>query len=80
MVLRFRRWEDGVALCLPQEIAQKIHATEGGQVDLTIQDGRLILTPIETRTYTLDELLAGMSEENMHGEIATGRPVGNEAL
>jgi antitoxin MazE len=79
MVLRFSRWDSGVALCLPADVAQRAHVTEGVEVDLTIEDGKLVLTPKETRTYTLDELLAGMTVEHVHGEIPTGRPVGNEA-
>lgn len=31
------------------------------------------------RKYTLEELLAGVTEENKHGEISTGPSVGNEA-
>lgn len=78
MVLQYAIWDDSVALCLPHEIAERIHATAGSQVDLTIEDGKVILTPLETRSYTLDQLLAGMTEENVHGEISTGRAVGNE--
>jgi antitoxin component of MazEF toxin-antitoxin module len=46
---------------------------------VTIEDGKVILTPIEARTYTLDELLAGMIPKNLHGEISTGA-VGNEII
>jgi antitoxin component of MazEF toxin-antitoxin module len=78
MVLQFAKWDDSVALCLPAEVAEQIHATEGGQVDLTIEGGKVVLTPVESCSYTLDQLLADMTEEHMHGEITTGRPVGNE--
>ena len=69
-----------MALCLPRDLAEKIHAVAGSHVDLTIEDGKVILTPIEARSYTLDELLAGMTPENLHGEISTGRAVGNEII
>jgi len=29
--------------------------------------------------YTLDELLAGITDDNLHGEISTGAPMGDEA-
>jgi antitoxin MazE len=80
MVLQYSIWGDSVALCLPRDLAEKIHATAGSHVDLAIEDGKVILTPIEARTYTLDELLAGMTPENLHGEISTGRAVGNEII
>jgi antitoxin component of MazEF toxin-antitoxin module len=55
---------------------------EGAQVDLTIESGKVVLTPIESglRIYTLDELLAGITEENLHGETLRSAPVGNEIV
>jgi antitoxin component of MazEF toxin-antitoxin module len=31
-------------------------------------------------TYTLEELLAGITEENLHGETFRTAPVGNEVV
>jgi antitoxin MazE len=82
MILRLMKCDDGVALRLPMEVAAQIHANEGAQVDLTIESGKVVLTPIESglRTYTLDELLAGITEENLHGETLRSAPVGNEIV
>lgn len=33
---------------------------------------------LEMPVYTLDELLSGMTEENLYGEVNTGAAVGNE--
>jgi len=49
-------------------------------VDLSIGDGKLIITPITEKVYSLKELLAGVSEDNLHGEFDTGTPVGKELL
>ena len=49
-------------------------------VDLSIDDGKLIITPITEKEYSLKELLAGVSEDNLHGEFDTGTPVGKELL
>jgi antitoxin component of MazEF toxin-antitoxin module len=35
--------------------------------------------PVRRRKYTLDELLAGVTDQNLHGEIQTGSSVGAEA-
>jgi antitoxin MazE len=81
MVLQFAMWDDDVALRLPNEVAQKIHATDGARVDVTIEDGKVVLTPLESHTcYSLDELLAGITEENLHGETFAVAPVGAEIL
>ena len=43
-----------------------------------IKNGSLIVTPVPGPVYTLDQLLEGMTTENMYGEIGTGGSVGNE--
>ena len=78
MVLKYARWGDSVALCLPAELAKQIHATAGSQVDLTIEGGRVVLTPVESPTCMLDELVAGITSENRHGEISGQAAVGAE--
>ena len=46
---------------------------------MTVEHGRLVVTPVdETPVYTLDELLAGMTEDNLHEEVRTGAASGNE--
>jgi antitoxin MazE len=80
MVLRFTLWNGSLALRVPDELARQIHASDGAEFDVKIEGGKMVLTPLESHRYTLDELLAGMTEENIHGEISTGRPIGNEAL
>ncbi|MDY6855449.1 MAG: hypothetical protein SWO11_12205 [Thermodesulfobacteriota bacterium] len=47
-------------------------------VDISIDKERIIITPIGEKEYSLDELLAGVSEDNLHGECDTGVPVGKE--
>jgi antitoxin MazE len=32
------------------------------------------------KQYSLEELLAGVTQENIHTEVSTGRPVGKELL
>jgi len=47
-------------------------------VELTLVDGRLTLFPIAQPDVTLEELLAQVTEENLHSEWDTGPAVGNE--
>jgi hypothetical protein len=35
--------------------------------------------PWPLQPYKLDDLLSGVTQDNVHGEILTGRPVGREA-
>ena len=37
-------------------------------VDISIDKEKIIITPIGEKEYSLDELLEGVSEDNLHGE------------
>ena len=40
--------------------------------------GKIIITPVTAPSWTLDELLAGITKDNLHNEVDTGFAVGNE--
>ncbi len=79
MIAQVARWGNSLALRIPNALAQTLSVREGKSVSLLIEDGRLIVTPIETvPVYKLDELLAGITPETLHAEVDYGEPVGNE--
>ncbi|HEX2137109.1 MAG TPA: hypothetical protein VHG30_14600 [Microvirga sp.] len=79
MVIQFARWGNSIALRVPHTLVREIGAAEGMAADIVVRDGKLVVTPLDpTPRYELSELLAGITEENRHGEIATGAAVGNE--
>lgn len=41
--------------------------------------GQIVLTPVVTPKWTLEQFLAGVHSDNLHHEIDTGVAVGNEA-
>jgi antitoxin MazE len=69
------KWGNSLALRIPAAIIKDLGIFEGVEVQLTIEGGRLI---IERPRYTLEELLSGITPENIHSEITTGDPVGHE--
>ena len=48
-------------------------------VEVSLVEGKLVVTPVTDPAFTLDQLLAGVTEENLHREVDTGPPAGNEA-
>jgi antitoxin MazE len=52
---------------------------EDSLVEITLDNGRIVLTPALDVGPTLEELLSGVTEENRHGAVGTGPAVGNEA-
>ena len=46
---------------------------EGSAVELTVEDGRLLVTPIAP-AYRSEELVAGIDDANRHAETDWGPP------
>jgi len=51
---------------------------KGAVVDVSEEDGKIILTPVKKRKFTLESLLAGVTKENIHSAISTGKRIGKE--
>lgn len=71
------KWGNSLGLRIPQRIAEQINITEGSQVVLEVENGNLVIKP-KPKKYNLDELIAGITSENLHRETDTGEAVGNE--
>jgi len=80
MQTKVQKWGNSLALRIPKSFALNMDIKQNEFVDLSIDDGRLIITPITEKEYSLKELLAGVSEDNLHEEFDTGIPVGKELL
>ncbi|MDJ0621073.1 MAG: AbrB/MazE/SpoVT family DNA-binding domain-containing protein [Calothrix sp. MO_192.B10] len=72
------KWGNSLAVRIPQNLAKEIHLTEGTEIDLGVVDGTLVIKPRTRKRYSLDELIEGITPENLHGEINSGIAVGNE--
>jgi antitoxin MazE len=53
---------------------------EGSPVDIRTDDNKLIFSLNSEPGYTLDELLAGVTSDNIHPEVDMGIPIGRELL
>ena len=78
VLTKVQKWGNSLGLRIPKSFAQDASIEEGSAVDLTIADGNLVVRAVRPKEYELGELLAGVTEENLHGEISTGEPRGRE--
>ena len=78
MNAHFSKWGNSIALRIPAAFAKELDISEGKAAEITVKNGCLVVTPVPGPVYTLDQLLDGMTTENMYGEISTGDAVGNE--
>ena len=78
MQTRIQRWGNSLGLRIPRSFAAEVGVDAGSEVDLSIQDGDLVVKPARRRTYQLRDLLRKITAKNLHGEVNTGDPVGRE--
>jgi antitoxin MazE len=73
-----KKWGNSLAVRLPLSLLAQINLQENGEVEIFVQEDRLVLSPVQSHKYSLDELLAQISPDNLHDEIDFGKPVGKE--
>jgi antitoxin MazE len=78
MKTRVRKWGNSLALRIPKSFAAEARLHEDAPVELLLVDGKLVIQPVTEEPFTLDELLQGVTDENLHGEWDTGPAVGKE--
>ena len=79
MKTRVQKWGNSLAIRIPAGLARQADMAEGTAVDVDVEDGKLWIVR-ETRIPTLDELIAGITDENKHDPVDFGPPVGRELL
>jgi len=72
------KWGNSLAICIPQELADKIGLEVGNEVELRVANGELLIKRRRRIHYDLDALLASVPDDFEPEEWDTGPPVGNE--
>ena len=74
---KISRWGNSLGIRIPKQLAEEVSLKEGDDIEIYCEENQLIIKPQRTR-YTLEQLLEGMSEEHLHGEVDWGEGEGNE--
>ena len=79
MITRVLKWGNSLALRIPKAFARELNIEENSKVNITLEEGKLSLEPVnEYETEDLNNLLDKVNENNLHYEINTGKPQGKE--
>jgi len=74
-----KKWGNSLGLRIPAHFADQLDFRENTVVEFSITEGALVVKPTNLkRKYSLCEMLEGITEENLHKEINTGKPQGAE--
>ena len=74
---RIQKWGNSLAIRIPKPFALEVGLEQNSLVAVSISEGKLVLEPVKP-VYSLKELLAQITQDNLHQEIETGSVVGSE--
>jgi antitoxin MazE len=72
MRTRVQRWGNSLALRIPPAFAAETTIEQGSEVEITVEGGRLVVTPLAEQAFSLEALLAEITPDNLHAETDTG--------
>ena len=79
MQSRVKKWGNSLAVRIPKPLAEEVGLEDDAPVELSLADGKLVVSPLAEPMFRLEELLAQVTEENLHREVDAGPAVGVEA-
>jgi antitoxin MazE len=66
-------------LRIPISVAAEVGLKRDTPVEVSTEDGKLVIAPLAKPQLTLKQLLTKVTPENIHHEVETGPAIGNEA-
>ncbi len=69
------KWGTSLAVRIPKPIAEQWGVREGSTIELVPRGDRVVM---RKATYNLADMLAEITDDNLHPEAETGPPQGNE--
>lgn len=80
MRMQVAKWGNSLAVRLPRQIVETAGIGEGTVLDVQVgSDGEVRLSRAKPR-YTLEELLAGITPDNLPDEVFDDAPRGEEPI
>jgi len=81
MLATVKKWGNSLAIRIPLPIARGAHIDRDSKVEISLQNDEIILKPVPgAKSYSLAELVALMTPENIPGRMDMGPPTGKELL
>lgn len=76
MNVAVKKWGNSLAIRIPKDIVQSLSIESDSIVEMNIKKGVLVIEP--KKQTDLERLVSKITSENLHTEVDTGRPTGNE--
>ncbi len=73
-----KKWGNSASVRIPTGIMEAACLQLDQAVDVREEGGRIIIEPLRPDRYDLDQLIGGITSENLHAEVDLGAAVGEE--
>jgi len=80
MQVRVKKWGNSASVRIPAVLMESAGLKLDDAVEISEEDGRIVIGPLQRVDYDIDRLVAAITPANRHKEIATGSPKGRELL
>lgn len=77
-VLNLKQWGNNLGVRLPMRVARAAHLHLNQKVLVAVEDGRVVITPVEEIAPTLEQRLLIFDPVKHGGEVMAAEPVGAE--
>ena len=78
MEAKIQKWGNSLAVRIPKAFVKEAHVEYGSVVDLSLEDGKIVIDPKVQPEYSLKDLLKDVRKGNLHSEVSTGHAAGRE--
>lgn len=78
MKVLVKKWGNSASVRIPAAVMAASHLSVDQTVDVREENGRVVIEPI--REDALEALIAGITAENLHGEMSFGPAIGKEVF
>jgi len=79
MRAKVQKWGNSLAIRVPRPFAEELGLRQNSDIDLLLAQKELVVKPVSSPRFSLDELLSEVTETNRHHEVETIGPLGDEA-
>jgi antitoxin MazE len=77
-LLDIKQWGNNLGVRLPVAVAREAHLHVDQRVRVSVEDGRVIITPVTNVPMTLEQRLANFDPKRHGGEAMVTQPMGAE--
>ncbi len=78
MEVTIKKWGNSPSVRIPAAIMRASRLQVDAKVNVREEDGRIIIEPVHE--HTLEDLVAGITVDNLHGEVDFGGAMGSESF